>query len=178
MAVQNDNSFSAVAVIAHELGHGFDCCELQDPSTVRVTRKSESASSLVDTLDSGQPFLPLVFCLRIDDSAGAKLCGIESLKCDFGQHGVQVVYKERVLDHPTFSACDKEGSHSTEDQTREKRSLAGLWGEVVTDSISSLHPNLTSDQWRVGLGKEKAQPFLMSLVDRRSLMRAVSLIAK
>lgn len=121
-----NSEFALVTIIAHELAHSIDSCNL------RYSMPEEfGPTSTTNFQQSEQNFVysNLTNCLRSSLSVGAK---------------IQYISSTGEMQTPEIDYCDDT------DQLRE--SLPDWFAsEVITGIIERNHPNLTQEQWRNGM---------------------------
>ena len=163
------SEFHIAGILAHELAHAVDPCGLMTgPDSEVITHKNTADLAM---MDSEYPIPALVSCLRSEKSVAAKnkvqqlnLSQIQmqtqlqmqqtSIPSYGGGVGIQLGYGFQSV---KFNHCDG-------DQIGESTS-DWFAAEVVGEYIEQAHPELTSDQWRVGVSNI-FRPFCSNVGDR------------
>lgn len=153
LLLATDSLFTLMGTLAHEIGHAFERCSLEAEGNTPTISAQTFSIELIAQHDQNHPFNNLISCLRSPSSSGARVCGIEALRCNFGDQSTQSACRRRYNnpEEPARqSACPSASAFPSHDQTSE---LVGDWfgAEVVADLMPQLRPNLSQKQWQAGI---------------------------
>ena len=132
----NISEFHVASVIVHELAHSIDPCCLAKGIGENIVKHRDTTNLAL--MDSEYVLPNLISCLRSPMSVNAQ--NQQQPMVQVGSYG----YMGGQFGTPPSTALDH-----CRDQIGE--SIADWFaGEVITDYIQEAHPNLTSEQWRIG----------------------------
>jgi hypothetical protein len=140
----NESEFSLSFLLAHEIAHAFDPCNLD---SLKDSQNSDKEIKTVTDLDNQYPLSQMLSCLRNPKSVGAlnkiDYCKNIAKKPEFQDNQCEF-QKQKPVSH-----CNGSGFNKS-DQIGEAVSDA-FAAEVMAEFVKQRHPNLTPEQWRTGV---------------------------
>lgn len=160
MLLNNTSHFNLVTVIAHELSHSIDPCNIaKGPESFSIRYKEQSK---IEDYDSQYPFATILKCLRTKESVGAQHKGIETIIAEAEANANANPYNNMLPEHSEKPKVHEKAISKSYrrsyfwnpycmDNDQASEAIGDWFGiEILSDYLNSHFPNLTPLQHRLG----------------------------